>query len=113
MHMIALQSILTLVGYLLPNRFSSTLAGIIILYLLNLTSGFPLHLKDIPAWLKEWLGIISPTRWIMPGLLKREFSVETLASHSSHFVCRNKQVKIVLALTIRALAMSCTYVRRT
>lgn len=92
MHMIALQSILTLVGYLLPNRFSSTLAGIIILFLLNLTSGFPLHLKDIPPWLKEWLGIISPTRWIMPGLLRREFSVDTLASHSSHFVCRNKQV---------------------
>lgn len=91
-HMVALQSILTLVGYLLPNRFSSTLAGTIILFMLNLTSGLPLHLKDIPPWLKEWLGIISPTRWIIPMLLRREFSVNTLESHSSQFVCRNKQV---------------------
>ncbi|KAK7603742.1 hypothetical protein V9T40_003741 [Parthenolecanium corni] len=92
-HMVALQSILTLVGYLLPNRFSSTLAGTIILFMLNLTSGLPLHLKDIPPWLKEWLGIISPTRWIIPMLLRREFSVNTLESHSSQFVCRNKQVQ--------------------
>lgn len=93
-HMMALQSILTLVGHLLPNRYSSTMAGIIILFLLNLTSGFPLHLKDVPPWLKEWLGIISPTRWIIPNLLRREFSVDTIASHSSHLDCRHKQVNI-------------------
>lgn len=100
-HMIALQSILTLVGYLLPNRFSSMLAGILILFLLNLTSGFPLHLKDVSPWLKEWLGIISPTRWIMPGLLRREFSVDTLTSHSSHLDCRHKQVRKLFVLHIR------------
>lgn len=91
-HMIALQSILTLIGYLLPNRFSSTLAGIVILFMLNLTSGLPLHLRDLTPWFKEWLGIISPTRWILPMLLKREFSEYTLAGHSTQIVCRNRQV---------------------
>lgn len=91
-HMVGLQSMLTLIGYLLPNRFSSTIAGIVILFLLNFTSGLCLHLKDLSPWLREWFGIISPTRWIVPVLLRREFSIETLASHSSHFVCRNKQV---------------------
>ncbi|XP_065214423.1 ATP-binding cassette sub-family G member 8 isoform X2 [Planococcus citri] len=92
-HMIGLQSILTLIGYLLPNRFSSTIAGVVILFLLNFTSGLSLHLKDLSPWMREWFGIVSPTRWILPILLRREFSIETLSSHSSHFVCRNKQVQ--------------------
>lgn len=95
LHMIAVQALLTMLGYLSVTRFTSIVISIFAIFYLSLTSGYPLHLKDMTGarWLAEWLPIMSPTRWILPLLLRTEFSMDTLSGHSSHLVCRNKQVQ--------------------
>lgn len=87
--------------YFIPVATTSTLISSTIITGLFLASGYSLHLRDIPRYLK-WVQQVSPTGWLMPFLLNRELSTGALKSTSSPPLC-NMQViinKFVIAIRI-------------
>nr|XP_023024369.1 ATP-binding cassette sub-family G member 8-like [Leptinotarsa decemlineata] len=79
--------------YLVPLKNSSAVIASTISTGLFLSSGYVLHLKDLPSYLK-WLQNISPTSWLLPFLLNRELSKEAIESlHNTATFCRNKQIQ--------------------
>ncbi|KAJ8866703.1 hypothetical protein PR048_032564 [Dryococelus australis] len=92
LHLVAVQMLLTACGYALKQRqVAAVLAGLL-LACLSLVSGLPLHLHDLGQWCR-WLGNVSPGRWLLPPLLRREHSPAVIASNVASLVCRNKQVQ--------------------
>jgi len=78
-HMGALQSMATAIGYLMPDRLSSSVLTTVIIIVSGVISGVPLNfadLKKIPGI--RILSTLSPTRYLMLPLLKTDYSPETL-----------------------------------
>lgn len=78
--------------YLIPLASTSTIISSTIATGFFLVSGYTLHLKDIP-WYLKWVQQVSPTGWLMPFLLNRELSPGALKSTSSPPLC-NMQVNV-------------------
>jgi len=94
-HMSSLQLMATAIGYLMPDRLSSSVLTTITVLVSGIVSGVPLNfadLKKIPG--VRLLLTLSPTRYFMLPLLRKDHSHEMLSSLASTIVCRNKQVKI-------------------
>lgn len=91
--MSALQLMATAIGYIMPDRLSSSVLTTITVFISGVVSGVPLNFVDI----KKMPGIrilstLSPTRYLMLPLLQNDHTHETLDSLASSLVCRNKQV---------------------
>lgn len=78
--------------YLIPLANATTIIASAILTAFFLSSGYCVHLKDLPAYLK-WLQYVSPTSWMLPFLSNRELSQAALKSSSMMSLCRNMQVR--------------------
>lgn len=92
-HMSALQLLATAIGYIMPDRLSSSVLTTIAVLVSGVVSGVPLNfadLKRIPG--ARILSTLSPTRYLMLPLLQSDHTYETLVSLASSLVCRNKQV---------------------
>lgn len=92
-HMSSLQLMATAIGYLMPDRLSSSVLTTITVLVSGVVSGILLNfsdLKKIPG--VRFLSTFSPTRYFMLPLLKKDHSIDTLSSLASTLVCRNKQV---------------------
>lgn len=92
-HMSALQLMATAIGYMMPDRLSSSVLTTIAVLVSGAVSGVPLNLTD----LKKMPGIrilstLSPTRYLMLPLLQNDHSHDTLTILAKSLVCRNKQV---------------------
>lgn len=92
-HMSALQLMATAIGYIMPDRLSSSVLTTVTVFMSGVVSGVPLNFVDI----KKMPGIrilstLSPTRYLMLPLLQNDHTHETLVSLASSLVCRNKQV---------------------
>ncbi|XP_050435863.1 ATP-binding cassette sub-family G member 8 [Adelges cooleyi] len=93
-HMSALQMMATAVGYLMPDRLSSSVVTTVAVVVSGLMSGVPLNfadLKRVPG--VRFLSTLSPTRYLMLPLLQNDHTHDTLVSLASSLVCRNKQVQ--------------------
>nr|CAD7571110.1 unnamed protein product [Timema californicum] len=89
LHLLANQMFLTALGYALKHRHVAAILAGLFLSGLTLVSGLPLHLLDVGVWC-QWLGTVSPARWILPVLLQREYSPLALSSSTSSLTCKNK-----------------------
>lgn len=92
-HMSVLQLIATAIGYLTPDRLSSSVLTTIAVLVSGVVSGVPLNfadLKKIPGI--RALSTLSPTRYLILPLLQNDHTHETLVTLASSLVCRNKQV---------------------
>lgn len=78
--------------FLIPmEKTASVFAGLCLL-LTTLVNGVMLHQEDFPSYVK-WLEYVSPSRWLLPELLKMELSEVALRSSiSKEMRCTNKQV---------------------
>ncbi|PNF34419.1 hypothetical protein B7P43_G13248 [Cryptotermes secundus] len=98
-YLLALQMLITALGYLFKWRHIAAIVTGLIVTCLALVSGLPVHPADLGVWCK-WLGIISPVKWILPVLIAREYRPSAVASSAA--LCRNKQVQhqdIIVQLT--------------
>ncbi|CAG9853677.1 unnamed protein product [Phyllotreta striolata] len=80
--------------YLVPLPDSVTVFSSMILSAFFISSGYVLHLRDLPDYLR-WIQKLSPTGWVMPYLLNRELSPEAIQSlqNTMSTLCRNKQIQ--------------------
>ncbi|XP_015379710.1 PREDICTED: ATP-binding cassette sub-family G member 8 [Diuraphis noxia] len=93
-HMSSLQLMATAIGYLMPDRLSSSVLTTITVLVSGVVSGIPLNfadLKKIPG--VRFLSTLSPTRYFMLPLLRKDHSHDMLSSLASTLVCRNKQIQ--------------------
>ncbi|KAL4143680.1 hypothetical protein QTP88_005985 [Uroleucon formosanum] len=93
-HMSSLQLMATAIGYLMPDRLSSSVLTTITVLVSGIVSGILLNfadLKKIPGI--RFLSTLSPTRYFMLPLLRKDYSHDTLSSLASTLVCRNKQIQ--------------------
>lgn len=93
-HMSVLQLIATAIGYIMPDRLSSSVLTTIAVLVSGIVSGVPLNftdLKKIPGI--RILSTLSPTRYLMLPLLQNDHTQETLTILAKSLVCRNKQVR--------------------
>lgn len=88
-----LQIFLTAFIYLIPISNAATIVCSFFISAFFCTSGYVIHFKDIPMYLK-WLKYVNPMSWLLPYLINRELSTDAIASSSVTTLCRNKQVKI-------------------
>jgi len=75
----ALQLMATAIGYLMPDRLSSSVLTTFTILVSGIVSGVPLNfadLKKIPGI--RILSTLSPTRYLMLPLLKIDYSPETI-----------------------------------
>lgn len=75
----ALQLMATAIGYLMPDRLSSSVLTTVIILVFGVISGVPINfadLKKIPGI--RILSTLSPTRYLLLPLLKTDYSSETL-----------------------------------
>nr|CAD7443049.1 unnamed protein product [Timema bartmani] len=89
LYLLANQMLLTALGYALKHRHVAAILAGLFLSSLTLVSGLPLHLLDVGVCC-QWLGTVSPARWILPVLLQREYSPLALSSSASSLTCKNK-----------------------
>nr|CAD7414107.1 unnamed protein product [Timema cristinae] len=89
LYLLANQMFLTALGYALKHRHVAAILAGLLLSSLTLVSGLPLHLLDVGVCC-QWLGTVSPARWILPVLLQREYSPLALSSSTSSLTCKNK-----------------------
>lgn len=90
----ALQYLVTFISYICPGRLSGGIFSALVLTVLALVSGFTVHLWDLTKkWDRDWFGVISPARWVLPAIASREYSAEALEASSAQLICRNKQVQ--------------------
>lgn len=92
--MSALQLMATAIGYMMPDRLSSSVLTTIAVIVSGIVSGVPINFTD----LKKIPGIrifstLSPTRYLMLPLLQNDHTQETLTILAKSLVCRNKQVQ--------------------
>lgn len=88
-----LQTFLNAMIYLIPFSNGSLLFGSAILIFLFSTSGYLLHISDMPIYI-HYLKYVSPISWLVPYLLNRELSPEALATVlTAPALCRNKQIQ--------------------
>ena len=92
LYLISLQQFLLAFTYLIPLRDTAATISSIFLTAFFVSSGYLIHFRDLPNYLK-WLEYLSPTTWTMPYLLSRELSPEAISSSSALMYCRNKQVQ--------------------
>lgn len=79
----------------MPDRLSSSVLTTITVLVSGVVSGIPLNfadLKKIPG--VRLLSTLSPTRYFMLPLLRKDHSHEMLSSLVSTLVCRTTEVKI-------------------
>lgn len=91
--MSTLQLMATAIGYLTPDRLSSSILTTITVLVSGIVSGVPLNfadLKKIPGI--RFLSTISPTRYLMLPLIQTDHTQEILNTLAGSLVCRNKQV---------------------
>lgn len=92
LYLISIQQFFLTFIYLIPFRDTASLISSLFLSAFFISSGYLVHFKDLPIYVK-WLEYLSPTTWTMPYLLSRELSPEAIASSSALMYCRNKQVQ--------------------
>lgn len=77
--------------YTIPaSNFATIFAGILLMAIF-MVCGYTVHFNDLTIY-TTWLEYVSPTKWLFPIILNREFSVEAIASNAGNILCRNKQV---------------------
>lgn len=91
MYLSCVQILLLMFVYLVPLSNTATVVSSAILSAFFLSAGYILHYKDFPIYI-QWLQYISPTSWVLPFLLNREFTYEAIESSSTIKLCRSKQV---------------------
>ncbi|XP_075235566.1 ATP-binding cassette sub-family G member 5 [Lycorma delicatula] len=92
--MMSLQYLLQVISHIFKNRRVSSIISIFVLSILALVSGYTIHLKDLQdSWERDYLGLISSSRWMLTALLSKEYSADALASSTAQMICRNKQVQ--------------------
>lgn len=78
--------------FIIPMEKTASLISGICLLLSTLVNGVMLHQQDLPSYVK-WLEYVSPSKWAIPEILRRELSEIALKSSISKEVrCTNKQV---------------------
>lgn len=92
LYLVCLQIFTMLFVYTLPvSNFATILSGLCLMAMF-MVSGYTIHFNDLTIY-TNWLEWISPTKWLLPILLNKEFSPEAIASNSMNVLCRNKQVR--------------------
>lgn len=93
LYLISVQMLCRAAVFLVPmEKTASALAGFCLL-LGTLVNGVMLHQHDLPSYVK-WLEYVSPSRWALPEVLRRELSEMALRSSiSKDLRCTNKQVR--------------------
>ncbi|XP_039748577.1 ATP-binding cassette sub-family G member 8 [Pararge aegeria] len=91
LYLISIQMLCRAAIFLVPmEKTASILAGFCLL-LTTLVNGVMVHQQDLPAYVK-WLEFVSPSRWALPEILRRELSEIALKSSiSKDLRCTNKQ----------------------
>ncbi|KAL1464409.1 hypothetical protein WDU94_004059 [Cyamophila willieti] len=92
LYLSCMQTLFITIGFLTPSRAVATLISGLVSSLIALTSGVPVHIKDLIPSLSLTTQL-SPARWIMLAVLSREYSPPVLSSYSANMLCRNKQVQ--------------------
>ncbi|EFA09595.1 ATP-binding cassette sub-family G member 8 [Tribolium castaneum] len=92
LYLITIQEFLLAFIYFIPLRDTAATISALFLTAFFLSSGYLVHFKDLPPYVK-FLQFLSPPTWTMPYLLSRELSPEAIASSSALMYCRNKQVQ--------------------
>lgn len=99
--MSALQLMATAIGYLMPDRLSSSVLTTVTVLVSGMVSGIPLNfadLKKIPG--VQIFSTLSPTRHLILPLLQNDHSHKILEALSSNLVCHNRQVYIYHSLSM-------------
>lgn len=99
-HMSTLHLMATAIGYMMPDRLSSSVLTTVTVLVCGVVSGVPIHfadLKKIPGI--RVLSTLSPTRYLMLPPLQNDHAHDTLASLGSSLVC-HKQVTLKYILCI-------------
>ncbi|CAH2230068.1 jg14261, partial [Pararge aegeria aegeria] len=94
LYLISIQMLCRAAIFLVPmEKTASILAGFCLL-LTTLVNGVMVHQQDLPTYVK-WLEFVSPSRWALPEILRRELSEIALKSSiSKDLRCTNKQVSV-------------------
>ncbi|KAG5872247.1 hypothetical protein JTB14_008805 [Gonioctena quinquepunctata] len=93
LYLSCLQVFLLAFIYLVPLKNTAMMISSTILSAFFMSTGYVLHLKDLPSYLK-WLQL-SPTSWLLPYFLNRELADEAIHSLQATVatLCRNKQIQ--------------------
>ncbi|CAH2075533.1 unnamed protein product, partial [Iphiclides podalirius] len=91
LYLIGVQMLCRAAVFVVPmEKTASVLSGLLML-LTTLVNGVMLHQRDLPAYVR-WLEYVSPSRWTLPEMLRRELSETALRSSISKEIrCTNKQ----------------------
>jgi len=106
--MSSLQLMATAIGYLMPDRLSSSVLTTIIVLVSGVVSGVPLNfgdMKKIPGI--QILSTLSPTRYLMLPLIQNDHAHNTLASLGLSLVCRKQVFEYLQILRAFVLIKLC------
>ncbi|KAL4710470.1 hypothetical protein ACJJTC_008872 [Scirpophaga incertulas] len=91
LYLISLQMLCRAMIFLVPMEKTASVASGLCVLLGILVNGVMLHQEDIPQYAR-WLQYASPSRWLIPSVLRRELSETALRnSISKEIRCTNKQ----------------------
>ncbi|CAH0728974.1 unnamed protein product, partial [Brenthis ino] len=77
--------------FLIPMEKTASIVSGLCLLLTTLVNGVMLHQQDLPSYVK-WLEYVSPSKWTIPEILRRELSELALKSSiNKDLRCTNKQ----------------------
>ncbi|XP_032511388.2 ATP-binding cassette sub-family G member 8 [Danaus plexippus] len=91
LYLISTQMLCRAAVFVVPKEKSSAALACFCLFLTTLVNGVTLHQLDLPFYVK-WLEYVSPSKWTIPEILRRELSdVALRSSISKDLRCTNKQ----------------------
>lgn len=97
--MSALQLMATAIGYLMPDRLSSSVLTTVAVLVSGVVSGIPLNfsdLKKVPGI--RILSTLSPTRYLMLPMLQNDHDYKILETLAKNHECHNKRVRNIIDL---------------
>lgn len=77
LYLVSVQMLVRATIFLIPMEKTAAIMSGFLILLTTLVNGVTLHLSDVSEYLK-WLSYVSPSRWTIPELLKRELSENAL-----------------------------------
>ncbi|XP_046960224.1 ATP-binding cassette sub-family G member 8 [Vanessa cardui] len=91
LYLISIQMLCRAAIFLIPMEKTASILSGFCLFLTTLVNGVMLHQQDLPRYVK-WLEYVSPSKWTLPEILRRELSEIALRSSiSKDLRCTNKQ----------------------
>lgn len=94
LYLISIQMLCRATVFVIPMEKTASMISGLFLLLGILVNGVMIQSQDLPNYVR-WLEYVSPSRWAIPEVLRRELSETALKSSISKEIrCTNKQVSV-------------------